>query len=166
MPAGVAAYTALANVTLGSSAASVTFSSISQSYRDLVLVINASSTMSETQYYMKVNGNSSNYYSVWMAGNGSTTNSSSRGPSTEYEPFYYSYITSSQIYNGIMNFMDYSATDKHKTALIRGNNASFYGTDALVFRWANTAAITSIALTPYGGSWATGSTFALYGVSA
>jgi hypothetical protein len=40
MPAGVSAYTALANVTLGSSAANVTFSSISGSYRDLVLIVN------------------------------------------------------------------------------------------------------------------------------
>jgi len=44
MPAGVSAYVPLANLTLGSSAASVTFSSISQAYKDLVLVIEATTS--------------------------------------------------------------------------------------------------------------------------
>jgi hypothetical protein len=38
MPAGVPAMVALANVTLGSTASSITFSSISGSYRDLFCV--------------------------------------------------------------------------------------------------------------------------------
>jgi hypothetical protein len=38
MPAGVSAITPLANITLGSAAASVTFSSIAATYKDLYLV--------------------------------------------------------------------------------------------------------------------------------
>jgi hypothetical protein len=61
--------------------------------------------------------------------------------------------------------MDYSATDKHKTVLSRANNAA-NGVTAIAGRWASTSAITSIVLTFQSSSLATGSTVALYGVSA
>jgi hypothetical protein len=63
MPAGVSAYTALANVTLGSSAASVTFSSISQSYRDLVLVITAT-TSAVDNAFIRFNSDSGSNYNI------------------------------------------------------------------------------------------------------
>jgi hypothetical protein len=61
--------------------------------------------------------------------------------------------------------MDYSATDKHKTVLVRSNAAST-GVEAIAQRWASTAAITSILVFPSTGSWAAGGTFSLYGIVA
>jgi hypothetical protein len=64
-----------------------------------------------------------------------------------------------------MDLIDYSATDKHKTILSRLNNTA-RATNALINRWPSTAAITSIRINGNGANFTTGSTFALYGVSA
>jgi hypothetical protein len=61
--------------------------------------------------------------------------------------------------------MDYSATNKHKSVVTRNDHPSH--TQAQANRWANTAAITSISIAVRGGSsFASGSTFSLYGVIA
>ena len=65
---------------------------------------------------------------------------------------------------GSTQFMDYSATDKHKSALSRANNAEI-GTMASALRWANTAAITSIESFAFSNSWAAGGTVNLYGIA-
>jgi hypothetical protein len=166
MPAGVSAYTALANVTLGSSAANVTFSSISGSYRDLVLIITASVSSGSASNFIRFNSDSgSNYNGVFMQGDGSNTNSSSYNSTIINASTTTSELSTAQA-NLIINIMDYTATDKHKTVLLRSNNAGVV-TIATAARWANTAAITSILVSPTGGNtYAAGSTFALYGVSA
>ena len=59
------------------------------------------------------------------------------------------------------SFMDYSATDKHKTVLIRANHPG--ETVACAGRWANTAAITSITINT-ASTFVIGSVFSLYGI--
>jgi hypothetical protein len=163
MPAGVSAYTALANVTLGSTASSVTFSSISQAYRDLVLVITASS-VGNTLALQLNNDTGSNYSWVTMGGNGSTATSTSQSGNS------YATLNRQAIMDGVtasfvINIMDYSATDKHKTILNRADKAAS-GTDASANRWASTSAATSVTVIAPSWSLSSGSTFALYGVSA
>jgi hypothetical protein len=63
------------------------------------------------------------------------------------------------------NIMDYSATDKHKTSLIRVSAAS-RTVAAGMQRWATTDAITSVTLAFLVGNYVAGSTFSLYGVYA
>ena len=61
-----------------------------------------------------------------------------------------------------VEFQDYSATDKHKSYLIRSDESSFT-TQALAGRWASTSALASLYI--YGGgftNFAIGSTFHLY----
>jgi hypothetical protein len=165
MPAGVSAYTALANVTLGSNTSTVTFTSISQSYRDLVLVIEGRSTISENPT-MRFNADTgSNYPMVNMYGTGSLARSAGSGSAY----FFIGYgVTFESAYraSAIINIMDYSATDKHKSVLIRDDN-SVIATEAQAGRWASTAAVNSIScFFNFGANWTTGTTFALYGVSA
>jgi hypothetical protein len=155
-------YTPLATVTLGSSASSVTFSSIPATYRDLIVVIDAKTTTGTFAFGGRFNGDTgSNYSRVRMGGNGSTAYSSA-------DTFSYFRLTSSDTPdNGmrIAQIMDYSATDKHKTVLVRDNVAG-NNVAAIANRWANTAAVTSLAAICDGGTFATGSTFSLYGVIA
>jgi hypothetical protein len=154
-------YTPLATVTLGSSASSVTFSSIPATYRDLILVVTASGG-GEVDERLRFNGDTgSNYSFVRMFGDGSSAATSSVSGT---------YIRTlagnlSGLHNAIIQIMDYSATDKHKTTLGRGNNSATFvvGTAG---RWANTAAINSIDYSLSSGSFAAGSTFSLYGVIA
>lgn len=157
-------YTPLATTTLGANATTVTFSSISQSYRDLILVTDGTRTTTDSiSIRLQFNGDTgSNYSTVYMYGTGSSAASGS--------------ITTDGVYTariaptraiGQTNIFDYSATDKHKTVLSRGNAAD-YITIAYAGRWANTAAITSIVCSIEGGSgqFATGMTFSLYGIAS
>ena len=68
----------------------------------------------------------------------------------------------------IAQIMDYSATDKHKTVLVRGNyDQPSVGrfVEAQASRWANTAAINSIAVSSTS-NLGVGSRIDLYGVIA
>lgn len=160
MPVGTSAYVPLANITLGSSAASVTFSSISGSYRDLVLVVTGTGPTNDIYYRMN-SDSGNNYPYVIMYGTGSAASSGSG--STTQGIMHYNAGTS--VFNIVANFMDYSATDKHKTVLSRSNQADgfvmSYGS-----RWANTAAVTTLLIGSISGNFATGSTFALYGIAS
>jgi hypothetical protein len=165
MPAGVPAYVALANITLGSNAATVTFSSISQAYRDLVLVMEYTTTTG-TGPVFTFNASSTGYNYVVAQGNGSTTGSYGATGDT-YFPFDGNAGSDTSKQSAILNIFDYSVTDKHKSIVFRRNkpNAMVH---MMAGRWANTAAITSIELNSFANSgiWATGTTFALYGIAS
>jgi hypothetical protein len=167
MPAGVSAYTALANVTLGSTATSVTFSSINTSlYRDLVLVSNVRTTVN-ARIYFQFNNDSNNHSQVSAEGNGSSTYSAVGGLTDSiYAANGWDGIFANEPTTFVMNVMDYSATDKHKTVLLRGGSAGGSTSVAQGMhagRYASTSTITSIKIS--GATWQVGSTFALYGVS-
>jgi hypothetical protein len=164
MPAGVSAITALANVTLGSTANTVTFSGISGSYRDLRIVITGGLPSSNASYTIN-NDTSSTYLWTTMEADGSARSSAWNGDA--FGSFANNYIL---WYNNAdivvtMDFLDYSATDKHKTVVTRGNNPA-RSVNAVIVRWPSTAAITSVRLNGNGSNFTAGSTFALYGISA
>nr|DAL22186.1 MAG TPA_asm: hypothetical protein [Caudoviricetes sp.] len=161
-------YTPLANITLSSSASSVTFSNIPNTYRDLILVATPASSDGGTNRYMGITFNSdttgSNYSNVAMMGNGSVTGSSTF--TGGIFPQYYSDLSGTVGNNVItLSLMDYSATDKHKTVLSRSSRGDF-GVTATAHRWASTSAISTIVVSCVNASWKSGSTFALYGVIA
>ena len=158
-------YTPLATVTLGADAASVTFSSIPATYRDLILILNGQSTAGEISFRLNADSGS-NYSQVFMRG--SSTTQSGASTFNKAFPFINSVGNATRLV-GQIQFMDYSATDKHKTNLSRTgyvqNSDSAFSTEATAIRWANTAAITTIAFTSTG-SFASGSTFNLYGIAS
>ena len=155
-------YVALATTTLGASASSVTFSSISGSYRDLVLIFNGSTSTSD-QYLLRLNGDTgSNYSWVQMGGDSGGTFSSST-TTTGIRVGYFATSTAED--NFQISVMDYSATDKHKTALVR-TNSNAAAVRAIAGRWANTSAVTSLTIVLASGSFDAGATFSLYGIEA
>ncbi len=159
-------YTPLANVTLGSNAATVTFSNIPSTYRDLIIVINGTVNFAGADSTLiRFNGdNASNYSNVRMVGTGS-------GSGTSYaDTASYAYIgvpTSSDRFAIVTQVMDYSATDKHKTLLSRHGQASGWVT-AHAGRWASNTAINSVTLlaNASGVVFYSGTSFSLYGVIA
>jgi len=152
-------YIPLATVTLASSASSVTFSNIPATYRDLIVVGDYTGS-TVALVVMTFNGNSSNLSSVEMAANSGGVFS---GTATNIN---FGAIYGTNKMTVISQIMDYSATDKHKTVLRRGNNAQQSELNAAAGRWASTAAITSVALTCNSGTFSSGSTFNLYGIVA
>lgn len=161
------ALTPLATTTLASASATVTFSSISGAYRDLRLVTttrHASQGQPYNQLRFRFNGDSgANYNFVSMKGTGSTTESSSATNQVELALFFDAPNTSSSFSPIITDIMDYSATDKHKTSLIRLNDAEV-SVQAIAGRWASTSAINSITVYAPTDNWVAGSTFSLYGI--
>jgi len=151
-------YTLLDSTVLSSSAASVTFSSISQDFRDLVLVREFTST-SNHYAYAQFNGDTGSNYS-WVTVQAQASLASGAGTSTAiFGALGFTTVAGLDI----TQIMDYSATDKHKTVLQRSNNLSYVG--AAAYRWANTAAITSIAsISSSSNQFAAGSTFKLFGI--
>lgn len=154
---GSPTYIPLATITLTGSDSSIDFASIPAIYRDLVLVIN-STTTSGQDILFRFNGDTSNYSRVYAYGPGSGTNSGS--DSTAGWGW-----TSTARSMSTLQIMDYSATDKHKTILSRTGEPTSYGTAMFAGRWASTAAVTSISAIVSSGSFATGSTFSLFGIA-
>jgi hypothetical protein len=160
MPAGVSAYTALANLTVSVAATSCTFASISGSYRDLVLVANGAFTLSNHLVKIQVNADTGANYSTVYAN--STPESQSSSGDTDWTTGRWDNTSGMMI----ANIMDYSAVDKQKNCLSRRDSASFSSTQMNLHRWANTAAITSVKVLTTTGLFAVGTTFTLFGVSA
>jgi len=61
----------------------------------------------------------------------------------------------------VIQIMDYTATDKHKSVLVRANSGS--ATAAHAGRWANTSAINEIN---FNSSLPAGATIHIYGIEA
>ena len=158
-------YTPIATQTLGSAQASVTFSSISGTYTDLVLI--ASPAISTGSNDNRISTNLSGTYSnTYMYGTGSTAASGRIGGGTYiYGDWYAAVTTTLGATNYIYQFMNYANTTTYKTVLGRANSASG-GTDAIVGLIQNTGAINSITLTIGASTYASGSTFTLYGIKA
>jgi hypothetical protein len=157
-------YFPLANITLGSSASSITFSSIPTSgYRDLILVGDGTLTGTSVGVGLRYNSDSgTNYSSVLMAGNGT---SASGAGNTNTNIADVAFFDNTSKMNFITQIMDYSATDKHKTLLSRSNQGATL-VIAYSARWANTAAITSVEVLALTNAFASGTTLALYGIAS
>lgn len=150
----------LNQITLAANASSVTFSSIPQNYGDIVVKGIIYGT-SGANIEWRLNGDTGNASRVFMYGSG-TSKASAAGSSNIW-----SFLSGTNGTVHIGHIMDYSATDKHKTALIRTDFGGFDGTTwANVGRWASTNAVTSLLLVPSAGSFTVGTTLSLYGVVA
>jgi hypothetical protein len=165
MPAG-STYTPIATTTLGSSQSTVTFNSFS-GYTDLVLVTTAKTTSGSNDAVIRFNSDSgSNYSSTFLSGTGSSAVSARATNATYAFLDSYGWVTSSDFNVSVTQIMNYSNSTTFKTVLARGNNAAA-GVDAIVSLWRSTSAITSITILLAGSlSFATGSTFTLYGIAS
>lgn len=167
-------YEPIATNTLSSTTASVTFSSISGAYTDLVLVVTGIGASGTTFPWMRFNSLSTNIYSdTWLWGNGSSATSGRRTAQSRGYIAESVQMPTTQIGNILVNIMNYSNSTTYKTYLVRNNNqetGTYVGAEAMVGLAQLTAAITSITIgTASGGTdynFASGSTFTLYGIKA
>jgi hypothetical protein len=152
-------------VTFTSASATVNFSSINQSYRDLVLVCTGTSAnTSVNSIQIQFNGDTGTNYSYVLSQGVGSTASSLSGTITAMPV---GLTISSSVNVNIFQIMDYSATNKHKVVLARANSMGESYIRVTAGRWANTAAITSVLCKiDTGANFSTGSTFALYGIAA
>ena len=161
-------YEKIATTTLGSATATVTFSSISGSYTDLVLIGNLGGSVANNSCKIQFNSDTGTNYSLTeIQGNG-TTASSRRISNNAYAYFSYDTAPSTAIeFVGIFQINNYSNTTTYKTYLSRANGAhaaASPGTSATVGLWRNTSAINRLDITMSSGNLITGSTFTIYGI--
>jgi len=159
-----ATYEPIATTTLGSAQSSVTFSSISSGFTDLVLICQGK-MVSGTAINNKIqfNGDTgTNYSRTFMYGTGANAYSG-RASSVSFLGFPYWDANSSMT---IVQIMNYSNETTYKTALSRNSQPAETVT-AEVGLWRNTAAINSITISRGStNDFASGSTFTLYGIKA
>ena len=166
-------YTPIATTTLGSAQATITFSSISGSYTDLVLISNLGAADANT--YIKVTvGNGSadtatNYSYTELYGGNGTGSQRQSNKAFIGTPWAYGNEGSNVIStDASFNFMNYSNTTTYKSVLLRTNTrgASNPGISQEVALWRSTSAINIIKLDLSSGDFSTGSIFTLYGIAA
>ena len=155
---------AIATQTLSSAASTITFSSIAATYTDLRLVLTCTTTAGADAYF-RFNGDSATNYSyTYISGNGTTATSSYSTSSST--PFIDVNGISTTI-PSLFTFDIFSyAGSTYKTSLITGQEDR-NGSGAVsrtVSLWRSTAAITSVALTANGTTFAIGTTATLYGI--
>lgn len=161
-------YDLIASQTLGSSAASITFSSIAASWTDLRLVLTAISGSSNTAPVLTFNNDTGTNYSVTtFNGNGASTYSSSQTSASNIYPNYtVGFINTT--YFALYDFNIFSYKESNYKTVLVANSGDKNGSGNSTFAvglWRNTAAITSLTIT-VGTTMASGTTAQLYGIKA
>ena len=162
-------YTPIARTTLSTAASTVTFSSISGSYTDLILVVVGETTTTVNVNLRVGNGSvdtGSNYSSIILRGNGSAAASVGYTDSTEWNIDSFASGSGNQK-NYIVHLMNYSNTTTYKTVLAKASLPSAEVV-ARVGLWRSTSAINIIQVYPNGAGnlLAAGMTATLYGIAA
>ena len=155
-------YTPIATQTLGSNIQTVTFSSISGSYTDLVLVANGAGTGYGFNGLLRFNGDTStsNYFWNRLIGNGTSVGNDRSSTSGGINFLCYNN------FQNVTNIQNYANANTYKTVLMRFNNPEHYQ-GMVTGHWAG-AAITSVTILTPGGAdyFPSGTTFTLYGITA
>ena len=154
-------YEPIATTTASGSVSSITFSSISGSYTDLVLIFDGK-TSTASEWGLRFNSDSgNNYSSTWVAGSSGVAQSS-RYSNTNFATL--SYIRTDKTMS-IAHIQNYSNTTTYKTVLARTSETG--GVWGLVSLWRNTSAINEITVVNTGSyNFSNISTITLYGIKA
>jgi len=170
--AAAGAYELISTTVLSSSAASVTFSGIDQTYKHLQIRATSRSANNGSSYgqiSLRFNADSATNYS-WhsLSGDGSTVSSGTNGPSQSSMRIGQT-VGSAQVSTlfsfSVTDILDYSSVSKYKTIrTLNGKQATNPYVELYSGSWRSTNALTSITVFEESGSLATGSRFSLYGI--
>ena len=166
-------YTLIASNTLGSNTASVTFNSIPQTYKDLVLIASVRTNSGSFDYLsVKPNGDegaSGPYSHTRLVGDGgSATSARFNDKAFQYVVAVNGTTSTSNTFGSTeIYFPNYTSTNSLPMYgfSVNETNAStaYIGANALL--WRGAAAMTSLVLSAYNGSsLLSGSSFYLYGI--
>lgn len=163
-------YEIINKTVLGSSAASVDFTSISSSYTDLKIVMSYRSDQSATNdsAYCYFNGISSGYSNIFIYGTGSATGSVGSNTTGIYLcPLNAGSSTANTFSNTEFYIPNYTSSN-YKSVSVDGVQEDNASTAFMAFNaglWSNTEAINQITIYPATGpNFVSGSSFYLYGI--
>jgi len=158
-------YQAIATVTVGSGgAANISFTSIAASWTDLLIKISGRSDANNVGIDIALNGVTTNQSYLRLRGDGSAVSSTTLTALRVING--YSTATANTFGNTEVYIPNYAgSTNKSLSADgVNENNATEAYADLGAGLWSNTAAITSITLTPNSGNFVQYSTATLYGI--
>jgi hypothetical protein len=155
--------------TLGTAAASIEFTSIPQTFTDLVLLISGRDGASTGTIYMSFNNNGTGYTFRRLNGQGSAASSDSYSHSAIYWNMTGTNETASTFGNSSVYIPNYTGSTNKSVSIdgvIESNQTTFTGglMSIVAGLWSNTAAITSIKCES-NGNYVAGSTISLYGIT-
>lgn len=157
-------YTPLGTYTLASANPTFNFTSISNAYTDLVIVLNGTNATTVGALLQFNNDTTANYSAISLYST-SSTGASGVDSNNSYIFTCWTGAGKTEPYTTIINIQDY-ASAINKTVLIRTSNVA-YEVGSYVGLWRNNAAINSIKLFNYsGGNFNAGTTATLYGIKA
>jgi len=166
----MATYKLISSTTVGSGgAASIDFTSIPQTYTDLVIKVSARCTAGGAFAGLVIapNGNTTNYTLRWLGDAGGAAVSYTQAAFGYNHLFYIpaSAATSNTFGNGEITIPNYTSTNNKSISAdgANENNATAIYQGMSAGLWSNTAPITSVTLTT-GGSFVQYSTATLYGI--
>jgi hypothetical protein len=160
-----ATYEPIATATLGSAAATITFSSIPATYTDLRIALVGSLSGGGNYGNLRFNSDSGSNYSVTiLRGNGSAASSARQSNATEILYQWTATASSSDLVFHSVDVFSYAGST-FKTALFSlSQDANGSGSvERNVGLWRNSAAITSVNLIS-SSTWNIGTTATLYGI--
>jgi len=165
-----ATYEPIATQTLGSATATITFSSIPATYTDLRLVFIGFGTTAGSSVFLRFNSDTAaNYSSTYLQGNGGGTPTSAGNTgnaSINIASVNTVLRTTSPLLCDINIFSYAGSTNKTLLSIASGDNNGNGGTLSVAGLWGSTTAITAVALTASGSTFAAGATATLYGIKA
>ena len=174
-PVSPTSYESIATVDVGVlGSSSISFTSIPSTFKQLQIRAISRTNRADTNDFMTLRFNSdsgTNYAYHSLYGNGASANGNDTGTSTGTP---WSGVTSgatagaSMFGTAVWDVLDYQNANKYKTTRLlsgtdqNGSNGRIYFMSNL---WQNTAAITTVTITPtYGTLFSQYSSFALYGI--
>jgi hypothetical protein len=163
--------TPIATQTLNTATATVTFSSIPQDYTDLRVVLQVKNSVGNG-YATQLQYNSdtgTNYSWVGAAGYAGGSANSFRASTVSIQKVGFTSATSGNAWTPItIDILNYANATTYKSCLSRSNSVD--SNDYVLMAaglWRSTAAINSLTFTSESsGTFASGSTFTLYGIKA
>ena len=165
-------YVLLQRVEVGAAgAASINFTNIPQTgYTDLKLVasMRGDQALVANAALISLNGLTTSFTNKLIEGNGASVASYSNSPGRFLGNYTGSTATVNTFSNVEVYIPNYTSSNykSFSTDGVTENNATTSYADLNASLWSNTAAITSITVTPTSGSFVANSTFSLYGLAA
>jgi len=157
-------YTPIATTTVSSATTTITFSSIPNTYTDLVLVVGTANGTGDDSFLLRMNADSgTNYSNTTLDGSGTSATSRRRTGLT-----YLVLQENGGSNNAILktNILNYANTSTFKTTVGTGTQGSG-GLSAHAGLWRSTSAINSVTLFIASSlTFATGTVATIYGITA
>jgi len=168
-------YTLISSQVLGSSAASVTFSSIPSTYKDLILKTSIrddlSGTLSGLMTVQFSGDSATNYSGTLVDSNAGNATSARRSNDASVRLSYFGInstgstsntFSSAELY--LPNYNSTTSKPLQSDIVVEQNDSTNYVVEARAALWRNTSAISSILCSLTTGNFVAGSSFYLYGV--